>query len=337
MRDWKSAAHRRFNPLTGRWVLNSPHRIDRPWQGEVEHTSAASREPYDPQCYLCPGNARANGERNPEYAATFAFENDFAALRPGTPPAAFSDGLLLAEPEPGTCRVLCFSPRHDLDVAKMQDAQIRSVIDAWAREYRELGALPYVNAVTIFENRGEMMGASNPHPHCQIWAQRTVPGELAAESEHLAAHLQRCGTCMLCDYEAYERHARERIVFENAGATVIVPFWAVWPFEVLVLTRRHVPSLDACPDEDRDALAQALHELTTRYDRVFNAPFPYSMGWHQQPTDGAQHSAWHAHAHYYPPLLRSATVRKFMVGYEMLADPQRDITPEEAAQRLRSA
>ena len=337
MSDWRQSAHRRFNPLTGRWVLSSPHRLDRPWQGEVEHAAATARAQYDPKCYLCPGNVRANGERNPDYAATFAFENDFAALQPATAPDEFRDGPLLAQGEPGTCRVLCFSPRHDLDVAKMERAQIRGVIDAWAWQYRELGALPYVNAVTIFENRGEMMGASNPHPHCQIWAQRAIPDELATESARLSEYVQRTGRCMLCEYEQYERAARERVVFENDGATVVVPFWATWPFEALVLPRRHVPALDACADEDRDALSEALHELTARYDRVFNAPFPYSMGFHQQPTDGAQHAQWHAHAHYYPPLLRSASVRKFMVGYEMLAEPQRDIAPEDAAQRLRDA
>lgn len=337
MREWTGGAHRRRNPLTGDWVLVSPHRLERPWLGENSAAAAPVRPAYDPQCYLCPGNARANGVHNPQYGGTFAFENDYPALRPDTAPAAFENGLLAAQTETGRCRVLCFSPRHDLDIASMDAVQVRAVIDAWAQEYRDLGALDYVNAVTIFENRGAMMGASNPHPHCQIWAESAQPNELVKESNALAVHLERTGRCLLCEYADYERGAKERIVFENGAVIAVVPFWAAWPFEMLVIPRTHAGSLEDCGGDDRDALAAALHEVTARYDRLFAAPFPYSMGFHQQPADGARHGHWHAHAHYYPPLLRSASVRKFMVGYEMLGQPQRDITPEQAAERLRGA
>ncbi|HET9095861.1 MAG TPA: UDP-glucose--hexose-1-phosphate uridylyltransferase [Candidatus Baltobacteraceae bacterium] len=337
MTDWRKLPHRRFNPLTGQWVLVSPHRLDRPWQGDLAAAAPPPRLRYDPHCYLCPGNERAGGVRNPKYDGTFAFDNDFPALLPDAEDARFEDGPLLAQSDPGRCRVLCFSPRHDIGVAQMETPAIRSLIDAWAAEYAALGELPYVNAVTIFENRGAMMGASNPHPHCQIWAEHTLPNELALESHSLAAHARRGGRCLLCDYAAYESAAGERIVFENEHVCAVVPFWAVWPFETLVLPRRHAGALDGYAAEERDALAQALHALTARYDRLFSATFPYSMGWHQAPTSGKTNAEWHAHAHYYPPLLRSANVRKFMVGYEMLAQPQRDITAEEAARRLREA
>jgi UDPglucose--hexose-1-phosphate uridylyltransferase len=336
MNEWQTLPHRRLNPLTGDWVLVSPHRLARPWQGEVAQTQTAARPSYDPSCYLCPGNERAGGARNPQYESTFIFDNDYPALLPQTPQVPFADGPLRAQGEAGRCRVVCFSPRHDLDVAQMSPAQIRLVIDAWAAQYEELGALDYVNAVTIFENRGALMGASNPHPHCQIWAQSTVPNELRKETQMQAAYLQEHGRCLLCEYVAYEEGAKERVVYTNDGAIVLVPFWAVWPFEALVLPKRHAGSLQPLSGEERDAIAGALHELTSRYDRVFSTPFPYSMGFHQMPADGAQpYEQWHVHAHYYPPLLRSASVRKFMVGYEMLGQPQRDITPEQAAQRLR--
>ncbi|HKU66496.1 MAG TPA: UDP-glucose--hexose-1-phosphate uridylyltransferase [Candidatus Baltobacteraceae bacterium] len=337
MPDWQSRPHRRFNPLTGEWVLVSPHRLARPWQGEISAAQAPQRPAYDPACYLCPGNERAAGARNPRYEGTFAFDNDYPALLPDTPQDVFAGGMLRAQSESGRCRVLCFSPRHDLDVAQMQTREIRDVVDAWAAQYAQLGALPSVNAVTIFENRGAMVGASNPHPHCQIWAQSSVPNELRRETHRQAAYLQEHGRCLLCEYVDYEVRAQERVVYANDLVAVVVPFWAVWPFEALVLARRHTGSLPAYTDEERDALAQALHELTSRYDRLFAAPFPYSMGLHAQPADGAAYEGWHAHAHYYPPLLRSASVRKFMVGYEMLAEAQRDMTPEQAAQRLRDA
>jgi UDPglucose--hexose-1-phosphate uridylyltransferase len=336
MNEWQTLPHRRLNPLTGDWVLVSPHRLARPWQGEVAQTQTAARPAYDPSCYLCPGNERAGGARNPQYENTFIFDNDYPALLPQTPQTPIAQGPLRAQGEAGRCRVVCFSPRHDLDVARMEPAQIRPVIDAWAAQYEELGALEYVSAVTVFENRGALMGASNPHPHCQIWAQSTVPNELRKETQMQAAHLQEHARCLLCEYAAYELSVQERVVYANDHAVVLVPFWAVWPFEALVLPKRHAGSLQPYSGEERDAIADALHELTSRYDRVFSTPFPYSMGFHQMPTDGAQpYEQWHVHAHYYPPLLRSANVRKFMVGYEMLGQPQRDITAEQAAQRLR--
>ena len=333
--NWQTRPHRRLNPLTGEWVLVSPHRMDRPWQGDSSTPDAPERPAYDPACYLCPGNERAGGARNPHYEGTYVFDNDFPALLADTPPEAYSHGPLQAQGESGRARVMCFSPRHDLDVARMTQRQVRPIVDAWAEQYAQLGSLPSIGAVTIFENRGAMMGASNPHPHCQVWAQSTVPNELRKETRAQHEYLAHTACCLLCDYVSREVAAAERLVVENEHVLALVPFWATWPFETMVLPRRHVPSLDALSGEERDALAQILHELTARYDRLFSAPFPYSMGWHQQPTDGAAYESWHAHAHYYPPLLRSASVRKFMVGYEMLAQPQRDITPEEAARRLR--
>jgi UDPglucose--hexose-1-phosphate uridylyltransferase len=332
MFDWKQDPHRRFNPLTGEWVLVSPHRTDRPWQGQVEPPAAPPQPEYDPTCYLCPGNPRAGGARNPAYTSTFVFENDFAALKPGTPPDR-SDraGLLVAEGEPGICRVACFSPKHNLTIANMDLADLRKVVDMWAAQYEELGALPFINYVQIFENRGPMMGASNPHPHCQIWSSHSIPNEVAKEQHAFDA---RGGACLLCEYEKLERGG-ERVVEENDAFLVVVPFWAVWPFETMVIAKRHMASIERLTDAERTGLADILKRITGRYDRLFQVSFPYSMGFHQRPTDGSPHDEWHLHAHFLPPLLRSATVRKFLVGYEMLATPQRDITPEAAAERLR--
>jgi UDPglucose--hexose-1-phosphate uridylyltransferase len=334
--DWRAYPHRRRNPLTGEWVLVSAHRLDRPWQGERSQARARARPPYDPACYLCPGNTRANGERNPAYETTFQFENDYAALLPDVPEGGIDDGLLTARTERGTCRVLCFSPRHDLDIASLELAAVRGVVDAWAQTYRDLSAIEFVQAVTIFENRGAAMGASNPHPHGQIWANESIPNELLKETRELTEYRAAKGSCLLCAYVQREIDARERVVYSDEHVAVIVPFWAVWPFETLVLPRRHAAALDALASEERDALARAMQMLVRRYDRLFDAPFPYSMGVHQQPCDGRTHDEWHVHAHYYPPLLRSASVRKYMVGYEMLAQPQRDITAETAAERLRN-
>jgi UDPglucose--hexose-1-phosphate uridylyltransferase len=336
MPSWKQQPHRRYNPLTREWVLVSPQRTERPWQGQVERRPEVAQPPYEPSCYLCPGNARAGGARNPAYTSTFVFENDFAALRAGTPPVTWNqDGLLVAEGEPGLCRVVCFSPRHDLTLARMSVEDIRRVVDVWIGQYRELGALPFIDCVQIFENRGEMMGCSNPHPHCQVWANRALPNEPAKEQQAQAAHLAERHSCLLCDYLKLEEQAGERLVCANQWFAAVVPFWAVWPFETLLISRRHATALDQLDDAAKTGLADILKRLTTRYDNLFEVSFPYSMGFHQRPTDGEPHPEWHLHAHYYPPLLRSATVRKFMVGYEMLAMPQRDITPEAAAARLR--
>jgi len=333
-----TGAHRRYNPLLDEWVLCSPGRLSRPWQGQVEAAPDENLPAYDPTCYLCPGNARARGARNPAYTSTFAFDNDFPALAPGGPEApADADGLLVARSAGGLCRVLCFSPRHDLTLALMSPAQIRPVVDAWAEEYTRLGAREDVAHVQAFENKGEMMGCSNPHPHCQVWATAHVPTlparRLASQRRYFEAH----GSDLLGDTLARELASGERVVCDNTHWVVLVPFWAVWPFETMVLPRRRVADVAALSSEERDALADVLCRLNVRYDNLFRCSFPYSMGWHARPTDGAEHPWWRLHAAYQPPLLRSATVRKFVVGYELAAEPQRDLLPEEAAARLRDS
>ena len=333
--DFGDTSHRRFNPLTGEWVLVSPHRMKRPWQGKREAIPASGLPAHDPNCYLCAGNLRANGARNPDYAHTFVFDNDFAALAPDAPDARTESGLLVAEGESGVCRVLCFSPRHDLTIAMMEVADIERVVDAWVEETITLGGRPDVAAVQIFENRGEIMGCSNPHPHGQIWATRHLPNEMAKETHAQAQYLIAHGRPLLVDYLAQELALSERIVAENAHFVTLAPFWAIWPFETMILPRRRIGGFDELTAEETTALAAALSDLTRRYDRLFDVSFPYSMGFHQRPTDGAVHAEWQMHAHFYPPLLRSATVKKFMVGFEMLGSPQRDLTPEAAAARLR--
>jgi UDPglucose--hexose-1-phosphate uridylyltransferase len=329
-------AHRRLNVLTGEWVLVSPHRTARPWQGQVERRDPRHIAPYDPACYMCPGNLRASGAQNPVYDTTFAFTNDFAALTPSTPRDEHNDGgLLVARGEGGVCRVVCFSPRHDLTLSRMDLAGLRLVVDRWARERAELAARGDIGYVQIFENRGEMMGASNPHPHGQIWASATVPNEVAKEHARQTAHHERSGHDLLSAYLDLEMTRGERIVCSNALFVALVPFWALWPFETMILPTRRLETIDAFAGEERDALADVLKRLLTRYDNLFAAPFPYSMGFHEAPVDGSAHPEWRWHAHVYPPLLRSATIRKFMVGYELLGMPQRDIPPEHAAARLR--
>lgn len=338
MFDFKQTPHRRFNPLTREWLLVSPHRTQRPWQGQMEKITPPVRVAYDPGCYLCPGNTRAGGHANPSYGSTFVFDNDYAALLPSAPGEPVrEDGLLIAAPEMGICRVVCFSPNHSLTLSRMAPADIRPVVDEWAEQYVDLGTRDFIQYVQIFENRGELMGASNPHPHGQIWASESIPNEPAKEKLAMAAYRTSNNSCLLCDYLALEQKKGERLVLENDSFAVMVPFWAVWPFEVLLLSKRHVGSVDALESKERDDLADALHRIGARYDNVFSVSFPYTMGFHQAATTGAPDPDIHLHAHYYPPLLRSATVRKFMVGYEMLGTPQRDITPESAAERLRQS
>jgi len=322
--------------LTGDWVLVSPHRTDRPWQGQIEETAPDSLPTYDPTCYLCPGNERAGGFRNPQYSSTFVFDNDFAALRPDTPAERSSrEGLIVAEGEPGICRVVCFSPRHDLTLARMNAEEIRRVVDVWCEQYHELGSVSFIKWVQIFENRGAMMGASNPHPHGQIWANSSLPNEAGKEDLAQNNYHQQRGSCLLCDYLALESTLNERLVCQNDLFQALVSFWAIWPFEIMILSKRHLGGFDELTDPERTQLGDILRQVTIRYDNLFRSSFPYSLGFHQHPTDGLSHPTWHLHAHFYPPLLRSATVRKFMVGYELLANPQRDITAETAAARLR--
>jgi UDPglucose--hexose-1-phosphate uridylyltransferase len=329
-----SEPHRRYDPLGDRWVLVSAERSDRPWQGRVEAPPAEASQSYDPACYLCPGNTRANGETNPRYESTFVFTNDFAALRPGTAEDRVVNGLLVAEGEAGTCRVVCYHPRHDLTMARLAPSDVRGIVDLWVDQTTELGRDH--RWVQVFENRGEAMGASNPHPHGQIWAGSALPNEAARETATQAAHWERTGARLLLDYSAQE-HGGDRVVIENGEWQIAVPFWATWPFETLLVPRRPASRLADLEEDSRDVLAAALVELFTRYDNLFAVPFPYSWGWHQAPFDGEDHPEWQLHGHVYPPLLRSATVRKFMVGYELLAEPQRDLTPEDAADQLRRA
>jgi UDPglucose--hexose-1-phosphate uridylyltransferase len=326
--------HRRYNPLTDEWVLVSAGRTQRPWQGSLEGPLDERRPDYDPTCYLCPGNGRAGGAVNPTYSETFVFTNDFAALRPDTDLRRTVDGLLVAEGERGTCRVVCFSPRHDLTMARMSPSEIEGVIDVWADETTELGRT--YRWVQVFENRGEAMGASNPHPHGQIWAGTALPVEASREDGTQRSHHAATGRSLLLDYAAQET-AGPRVVIENEDWLVVVPFWAVWPFETLIVAKAAVGRLPDLGRIQRASLAETLRELLVRCDSLFGVPFPYSMGWHQAPFDSDRHGHWQLHAHLYPPLLRSASVRKFMVGYELLAERQRDLTAEEAASRLRVA
>lgn len=324
--------HRRYNPLSGEWVLVSPDRTLRPWQGRRDPRPPEDRPAHDPGCYLCPGNTRANGETNPQYGETFVFTNDFAALRPDTPARREEAGLLVAEGEPGTCRVLCFSPRHDLTLGRMARADVRRVVDVWAEQSAELG--DRYAWVQVFENSGESMGASNPHPHGQIWAGGAVPEEAVREERSQAAWRESTGRRLLLDYAAQE-HAGPRVVVESDQWLVVVPFWAKWPFETLVVPRRPVSRLPELDGSGRDELSAVLVELLARYDNLFELPFPYTMGWHQAPWDGRPHDEWQLHAHFYPPLLRAGMVRKFMTGYDVLSEAQRDLSPEDAAERLR--
>ena len=336
--DLHDTPHHRYNPLTREWVLVSPHRTKRPWMGSIEPAPGEKPPKYDPKCYLCPGNERVGGARNPDYQSTFIFDNDFPAMMPDTPKGELKEGLLYARSERGICRVVCFSPRHDLTIGDMKTADIARVIDVWTDQFRELSALDWVKHVQIFENRGLMMGASNPHPHGQIWANAMLPNGPARELESFRQHTKvHAGKCLLCQYLEQELDAKQRIVYENDGFVALVPFWAVWPFEMMLISRPHIGALTDFRDQERLALADILKQVANTYDNVFDVPFPNSIGFHQRPTDGDPHPEWHWHAHYYPPLLRSATIRKFLVGYEMLCTPQRDITPESAAERLREA
>ncbi len=331
--DANEYPHRRLNPLTGEYVLVSPHRAKRPWLGQVEKLPGEERPSYEPTCYLCPGNTRTSGEVNPDYAHTYVFPNDFAALLPETPKGDGDSSLFQLEAVRGTARVICFSPRHDLTLPEMALPDIRKVVDTWAEQVTELGQT--YHWVQIFENKGAVMGCSMPHPHGQVWALDTLPNEPFKEDGQQRRYWQENGRCLLVDYAKQEADKKERIVVENEHWLAVVPFWAVWPFEILLLPRRHVWRLPDLENPERDALADILKRLLIKYDNLFETTFPYSMGWHGAPCDDGENDHWQLHAHFYPPLLRSATVKKFMVGFEMLGEAQRDLTAEQAAQRLR--
>ena len=331
--------HRRFNQLTREWVLVSPHRAKRPWLGQVEKAPPQNLPVYDPDCYLCPGNSRAGGVQNPAYTGTFAFDNDFAALLPEVQSEPFTpqrESLFVAEAEQGLCRVICFSPRHDLSLPELSQAEVEEVIRTWTEQTRDLGQRDFINYVQVFENKGAVMGCSNPHPHSQVWSTSHLPNEPLKEYNAQQRHWLNHDACLLCDYLAEEMGSEERLVAQNEDFTALVPFWAVWPFEIMVIANHHCGSLTDLNVFEQASLADIMRRVTARYDNLFEVSFPYSMGFHQAPTDGHPHEEWHFHAHFYPPLLRSATVKKFMVGYEMLAEAQRDLTAEQAADRLRS-
>ncbi len=326
--------HRRYNALTGDWVLVSPHRTKRPWQGKTEQSTYEQLPAHDPTCYLCAGNRRSNGEINPNYETTFVFTNDFAAILPEAPPTEDSHhDLLQAQNVKGTCRVLCFSPRHDLSLSRMDHDSIVRVVDLWADQLQELGEK--YRWVQVFENRGAMMGSSLPHPHGQLWASDQLPNELIKEDQRQKEYFSQNKKVLLQEYLAVEEKAAERVVLKNEDWVVLVPYWAVWPFETLLLPRKPIQYMQDLDAIQRENLASILAKLLTKYDNLFETPFPYSMGWHPAPNDLSDFTYWQLHAHFYPPLLRSATVKKFLVGYEMLAEAQRDITAEQAAARLR--
>lgn len=336
MESLNNTSHRRYNPMTGEWILVSPHRAKRPWQGQQEKTSDEQYPKYDDKCYLCPGNLRSGGEINPDYEAVYVFDNDFAALLMDDESVDFSDGeLFSAKQERGICRVICYSPRHDLTVAKMSLDAIKGLVDVWQEQFRELSLREDISYVQIFENKGSVMGCSNPHPHGQIWAQSSIPVEPSKESLKFKDYYNRHGRTLLEDYISKEIDKRERVLIENKDFIALIPFWATWPFESMIVSKRAVQNILDLTDDEKESLASIYKGLTIMYDNLFECSFPYSAGIHQAPTDGGDYPEWHLHMHFYPPLLRSAEVKKFMVGYEMLANAQRDITPEWSAQRLR--
>ncbi len=331
-------SHRRFNPLTGEWILVSPHRTQRPWQGKTEQNSNQQIPEYKSDCYLCPKNERANGERNPDYSSTFVFDNDFSALKNDSEHLEVNESeLLKAKSEKGICRVICFFPKHNLTLAELELADIVNVIKTWQDEYLTLGSKPFINYVQIFENKGEIMGCSNPHPHGQIWAQESIPNEPLKEQSNQFNYFKNKNKTLLNDYLNIEKQKDERIVFENDSFILLVPFWATWPFETMIISKRSINNILQLNEKEFRDFAEILKITTIKYDNIFDVPFPYSAGIHQAPTDGTEHPEWHFHMHFYPPLLRSATIKKFMVGYEMLGEPQRDITPERSAEVLKQS
>lgn len=333
--DLQDYSHKRFNILTGEWVLVSPHRAKRPWQGQNESVSYEKRPTHDPNCYLCAGNTRVNGEKNPDYKDVFVFTNDFAALQSNSKSFSLDDGLFKAESETGICKVICFSPDHSKSLADMGVDAINKVVKVWQKEYELLGANASINHVQIFENKGAVMGCSNPHPHGQIWSQSTLPNEVEKKDNQQKTYYLKHKSSLLGDYLKQELKAKERIIFQNEDFVAFTPFWAIWPFEAMIAPKKHYQNITQISEKESIAYAEAISVLTKAYDALFECSFPYSSGIHQSPTNSKDNSHWHWHMSFYPPLLRSATVKKFMVGYEMFGTPQRDITAEQAAQRLR--
>jgi len=328
--------HKRLNLLTGEFILVSPHRSKRPWQGQIEETATDSRPAYDPSCYLCPGNQRADGTLNPTYSDSFVFINDFSALLVDTEKASVNEeDLLIAETERGICKVIAFSPRHDLTLPEMETEDIKKVVDLWQKEFVDLSQESWINYIQIFENKGAIMGCSNPHPHGQIWAESSLPVEILKEDRQQQAYFEKHQRSLLSNYLALELKKDERIVIDNEFFVALVPFWAAWPFETMIISKRHVQDISQFTEEEKLDFAKTLKELTVRYDNIFKTSFPYSAGMHQAPVNLGEQKHWHWHMHFYPPLLRSASVKKFMVGYEMLANPQRDITAERAAEMIK--
>jgi UDPglucose--hexose-1-phosphate uridylyltransferase len=337
MFDLREHAHTRFNILTGDWILVSPHRMKRPWQGKEEDLPMHERPAYDAGCYLCAGNKRSDGSINPVYDDTYVFTNDFSALLPDTPGGELNiDDLLKARSESGICKVICFSPDHSLTLPQMEHQAIIKIVEVWKTEFATLSSNPDIKYIQIFENKGEIMGCSNPHPHGQVWASSSVPLELHKEAVQQEKYFQQHGSSLLLDYCNKELALQERVVAENEYFVALVPFWAVWPYETMIISKRHIQNLMQFTQEENQAFAAMLKKLAVKYDNLFNVSFPYSAGLHQNPVNNGEYPGWHFHMHFYPPLLRSATVKKFMVGYEMLANPQRDITAERAAAILKA-
>ena len=329
--------HRRYNPLLDEWILVSPQRAKRPWQGQNEVISDEKKPEYDETCYLCPGNERINGGTNPKYESCYVFDNDFPALLKNE--VSFDlqqEDLFKINPERGINRVICFSPKHNVTLAEMQITEIENVIKVWKEQYLELGAIDYINHVQIFENKGSVMGCSNPHPHGQIWAQSSLPTQVKKTQDNLLKYYQKTGKSLLKDYVDNELQKKERIIAENEHFVLLVPFWATWPYETMIISKRHFSNIAEITEEEIKSYAEMIHIITVKYDNLFKTSFPYSAGIHQAPTDGLSHDEWHFHMHFYPPLLRSATVKKFMVGYELLAEAQRDLTAEQSAEILRN-
>ena len=329
-------SHRRYNILTGEWVLVSPHRAKRPWQGKNEALPKKQTISYDPDCYLCPGNTRINGAVNPDYKDVYIFQNDFAALQNNVKEFSLDNKLLKAKSESGICKVICFSPDHSKSLGEMNKKEILKVIEAWQTEYLLLGKEKNINYVQIFENKGEIMGCSNPHPHGQIWSQSSLPNEVVKKSTNQLNYFLDQQSSLLKDYLNQELKEKERIIYENKNCVVLVPFWAIWPFETMIIPKKHQQNISTLDGKEREDFAEAILVITKTYDKLFECSFPYSSGIHQAPTDNKNNQHWHWHMSFYPPLLRSATVKKFMVGYEMFGMPQRDITPEQAALRLKA-